>query len=141
MTESRTADVESAARRLNTLFVSPFGPYPLNFGGAIRLYNLMRVVHEFSEVSLVHLQPWVDTEAIDVLGEFCKEVVPVVRTSHSPARTRMRSIFSSHSFQHLDHRDHEFRHVLDDLTERQRFDVVVTEMTQMASYDVSRASA
>ena len=43
---------------MNTLVVAPFLPYPLVFGGAIRLYHMLRMLSTFSDVSLLCYRSW-----------------------------------------------------------------------------------
>jgi glycosyltransferase involved in cell wall biosynthesis len=129
----------SPISRPNTLFVSAFSPHPLTFGGAIRLHNLMRTVHEFSDVSLISFCEWEDPETRAVLGEFCDEIVFVPGRSRPRWQLQARSLLSLHSFQHLNHRSKSFQRALTELLTRSSFDVVVTEMSQMASYDLSPA--
>jgi glycosyltransferase involved in cell wall biosynthesis len=131
----------SSAGRPNTLFVSPFSPYPQNFGGAIRLHNLMRTFHEFSDVSVISFCAWEDPSARTVLKDFCDHIVFVPGRSRPRWWLQARSLLSRHSFQYLNHRSSAFQRSLDGLLADGRFDVVVTEMSQMASYRLSPTPA
>jgi glycosyltransferase involved in cell wall biosynthesis len=121
--------------------VSPFSPHPLNFGGAIRLFNLLRIFSQFSDVSLVCFEPWKGWQPPDVLHELCKEVVVVPRPSHSQTWVRLRSIFSVHSVQYLADHSRDLQNAIDDIIHRRRFDVTIAEMSQMASYDLTGTAA
>ena len=63
---------------MKTLIISPFSPYPLVFGGAIRLYHLVKMFAEFSDVSLVSYVSWgADAQAEQHLETICERVILV----------------------------------------------------------------
>ncbi len=129
------------ASRLKTLFVCPYSPYPLNFGGAIRVYNLMRTVKEFSDITLICRTDEDQHSPLTDLGGWCDEVVLVEPEHGDRAALQRRSIVSRHSFLYLDHRCERFQHELTELLGRREFDVIVIEHTQMSSYDLGDAMA
>jgi glycosyltransferase involved in cell wall biosynthesis len=128
---------------VNTLFVSPFSPYPLVFGGAIRLYHLMRMFREFSAVSLIAQASWMDDErdVMEHLGSFCDDLAIVDTATGSTSGLRARSLLGSHSFQHIAYRSARFQRRLDEMLERTSYDCIVVEMTPMAQYDLRGADA
>jgi hypothetical protein len=82
---------------MNTLVVAPFLPYPLVFGGAIRLYHTIRMLSTFSDVSLLCYRSWDGEDPTDHLQTFCRRVV--ISDSRPPSSTlrRARSLASRHS--------------------------------------------
>ncbi len=136
------SDPHPEDRRLRTLFVSPYSPYPLIFGGAIRVYNLMRTFAEFSDVSVICMHELGDLGADRELPTWCDEVVFVEPPGHHRALRQVRSIVDPRrSFLTLDHRSDRFQAELDELLARCQFDVIVVEHTQMAQYDLGDTGA
>ena len=62
---------------MKTLVVTPFLPYPLVFGAAIRLYNKIRMLGSFSDVSLLSYQSWTDEDSVAHLETLCRRVVVI----------------------------------------------------------------
>lgn len=123
---------------MKTLLVAPFSPYPQVFGGAIRLHNLLLTFREFSDVSLVAFSSWSDdpSNVITQLEALCDEVVLVENEQLSRARKAV-AVLGRNSLQSEQRRSTRFQGVLNELLGRERFDVVVIELTPMARFDVS----
>jgi glycosyltransferase involved in cell wall biosynthesis/GT2 family glycosyltransferase len=114
--------------------VSPYLPFPLSHGGAVRMYNLMRrAADEFDQV-LVAFTDRLETPPPEVL-EICAEVVLVRRTgSHAlPATGRPEVVeeFDSPAF----------RAALQQTVRKWRPDIAQLEFTQMAQYAAECAPA
>lgn len=122
---------------MRTLFVAPFSPYPLVFGGAIRLYNLMQACREFSSVSLLSFESWSEaqTEVESHLAQMCERVVFVPAPAGSHLR-KAGSLLTPQSFQHLNYRSARFQDTLRRVLTDSRYDCVIVEMTPMAQYDL-----
>lgn len=122
---------------MRTLFVAPFSPYPLVFGGAIRLYNLIQACRDFSSVGLLSFESWSESQA-DVeshLARLCDSVVFV--PSAGPRQVigrKAKSLLSPRSFQHLRYASPRFQEALDRELRHSRYDCVIVEMTPMAQY-------
>ena len=97
-----TSGAEGA--RPQTLVVSPWTPYPLVFGGAIRVYYLIKMLASFSDVTLVAFQSWHDLrEPREHLESICSWVVLVEGKPAQSAPLRVRATLSRRSFQYLAH--------------------------------------
>jgi glycosyltransferase involved in cell wall biosynthesis len=118
---------------MNSLVVAPFLPYPLVFGGAIRLYHTIRMLSTFSDVSLLCYRSWDGEDPTDHLQTLCHRVL--ISDSRPPSSTlrRARSLVSRHSYQLLAHRSAELQRSLDRLVADESFDVVLVEMTPMGA--------
>ena len=69
---------------MRILFVAPFVPWPLAHGGKIRIFNLVRELARFHEVTLVCLAD--DAEPpLGLLTDICRRVVPVMHDSNTVA--------------------------------------------------------
>lgn len=124
---------------MNILFATPYLPAPPNFGGARRMYELIRGARQLDTVRALSLTgPTDDISAAE--QEICPIVpVPVPVTGRmAPERQRreaqLRSLTSTHSFQYQLSHHAQFQMVLDQLTARGEVDVVQFEFSQMGSY-------
>ncbi|MCU0489980.1 MAG: glycosyltransferase family 4 protein [Chloroflexaceae bacterium] len=123
---------------MKTLIIAPFSPYPLVFGGAIRLYHLIKMFAATSEVTLVAYRIWnVDDASVRHLESICKKVVMV---DEAPLETRpkwqlqLRGMVGPKTFQYHSFYSREFQQALDRVTAQERFDTIVVEQSQMAYF-------
>lgn len=119
---------------MNTLVVAPFQPYPLVFGGAIRLYHLVRMLSTFSDVTLLCYRSWDGEDPTEHLEQICEHVILNDTRPESSGLRRARSIVSRSSYQALAHRSADLQRDLDGLVQRRRFDAVLVEMTPMGLF-------
>lgn len=131
---------------MRILIAAPFSPYPLIFGGAIRLYHLIKMCAEFSNVTLVAYRSWPDGEdPREHLKTICSRLVIVDRASNQEDRWKkflqVRATFSDRTFQYYSHYSREFQRILDDELARENYDVVICEMTQMGYFNYGNTSA
>ena len=124
--------------RPSTLLVSPWTPYPLVFGGAIRVHYLIKMLASFSDVTLVAFDSSSDLERPEVVAErlraMCTDVVIVPGKPAQTGKLRARSMLSRHSFQRHAHHTESMQRAIDELAAGRRFDHVVVTLTQMGSY-------
>jgi GT2 family glycosyltransferase/glycosyltransferase involved in cell wall biosynthesis len=109
------------------LVASPYAPFPLSHGGAVRMYNLMRAAATDFDQVLVHftdsLQP-APKELLDI----CLEVVQVKRFgSHAPPSTERPDVVEEFD-------SPVFRAVLHQTMRKWRPSIAQLEFTQMAQY-------
>jgi len=121
---------------MNTLVVAPFLPYPLVFGGAIRLYHMLRMLETCSDVSLLCYRSWDGEDPTEHLETICRRVVISDSRPPSSALRRARSLASTHSYQLLAHRSAELQRELDRLVTAEHYDVVLVEMTPMGAFSL-----
>ena len=116
------------------LIASPYLPYPLSHGGAVRMYNLMR--HAAAEFDLV-LNAFVEAGGAPApeLLDICAEVTLVQRTGSHSHRARGRPDVVE------DFASRAFRGALEDAVRRWRPGIAQLEFTQMAQYAAACASA
>ena len=110
------------------------------FGGAIRVYYLMKMLASFSDVTLVAFESSKDIErTVDVhdhLAKTCAEVVIIDGKPEQSGALRARSMVSRRSFQHHAHHTERMQRTIDEVSSGRRFDNVVVTLTQMGSYDL-----
>ena len=74
------------AERRNILMVAPFLPYPADFGGAQRVFHLLRGLARFHRVHLIVPSNGLDHAHVATLGNICDmTVVPTQRTARQSA--------------------------------------------------------
>jgi len=132
----------TAATRPKTLVISPWTPYPLVFGGAIRVYYLIKMLASFSDVTLVAFQSWVDPgEAREHLESICSRVVLVEGKPAQSAPLRVRATLSRRSFQRHAHFTPVMQQQIDEVSSSTEFDTIVVTLSQMGFYALPRGNA
>lgn len=118
---------------MNILILSPFLPYPLDQGGKIRIFNLIKSLAKSHEITLAALVQ--DSTSADAgpLKELCEEVVLV----HHPSRpwSDQISFFTGNSpYNVIRYRSSLMERTILDLIGRKRFDLVQVEFSLMWQY-------
>jgi len=118
---------------MNILILTPFLPYPLDQGGKIRIFNIIKNLAASHNITLAAI---VDDQSVAELGplrDLCTEVVLVER----PARlwADRFSFFTGHApYNVIRYCSDEMRRVLRQLQQRTPFDLVQIEFTMMWQY-------
>jgi glycosyltransferase involved in cell wall biosynthesis len=126
---------------MNILFATPYVPAPPNFGGARRMYELIRGVGQLDTIQTLSLVG--PGDAIASAEMEIGPVIPVpvpVTARMAPDRQRrlaqLRSLASRHSFQYQITHVNRFQAALDQLTASGEVHLVQFEFSQMGSYMV-----
>ncbi len=127
---------------MKVVFATPYLPVPPDFGGARRMYELIRGVRQSQDVSTVSLVgPGVDTKSAESqIGPIVEVRVPfTARTASTRARRmlQLRSLASPRSSQHGLYYSSTFQETLDRQIESTGADLVQFEFSQMGSYKVA----
>jgi len=77
------------SERLKVLIVSPFLPYPLSHGGAVRIYNLCRELSDRVDFTLIAMREANDVVDYGKLHEVFREVHVVDKDERPPASKRL----------------------------------------------------
>ncbi len=123
----RPSLVERPSGRLRVLIVSPFLPYPLSHGGAVRMFNLCKALGRRVDFALVAIHESRQTVHYDELREVFQEVrvvdmdEPVSRNAGLPAQVRQ-------------HQSQSLREAVADLAADWRPDLLQVEFTHMAEF-------
>lgn len=118
---------------MNILVLSPFVPYPLDQGGKIRTFNIIRNLARSHAITLATLADDGLTVNAGPLEEYCEELVVVDR----PARLwpdRIAFFSGSDPYNVIRYHSAELRRKLAELRERKRFDLVLVEFSMMWQY-------
>jgi polysaccharide biosynthesis protein PslH len=127
----------AAARKLKVLMAMPFSPVPPDFGGALRVYHLLKQVARRHEVTV--LTYGTPEDAGKIRGEFDLPQVRVVAPTWKAASRRAGQLFSTftrHSFFQQSVTDPAFQAELDRLLKDQPFDVVQTEFSHLGPFSL-----
>jgi glycosyltransferase involved in cell wall biosynthesis len=124
-----------AARR-RILLLCPEPPAPPTWGFALRVYHLGRELARHHDVTLLtydHGDPSRDWRGLENL--FRVERVEAPGTLRNKRRGQLRHLLSRHSFHLGSLLSPAMQHALDELTSRERFDIIQVESSQMSGFD------
>ncbi len=114
---------------------------PANFGGALRMYHILRLLAERHDVTLVMYGTDRDRELVQQqFGGMLKRLHVVRPTSFAFYHRRLSQFYafwSSHSFFWMFGKSPEMQGVIDDIFSREPFDVVLAEFPLTASFDMN----
>ncbi|HLI50696.1 MAG TPA: glycosyltransferase family 4 protein [Thermomicrobiaceae bacterium] len=131
---------------MRVLIVAPYLPWPPNFGGAARIYHLIRGLQaEHEVITLCLCGPQDDPRQAEAnLGRIVAIPVPVTARME-PGRAKrlgqLRSLASPHSFQHRLSIQRQAQEALYRIIERDRPTVAQLEFSQLGAYRVPPGTA
>lgn len=117
---------------LNILILSPFLPYPLDQGGKIRVFNLVKHLSRDHRITLACLSTGAPADP-GPLRELCEEVV-VVETRGNFARDFARFLIGGEAFNCARFSSSTFASKLSELAARKSFDLVQIEFSLLWQY-------
>ena len=117
---------------MNILVLAPFFPYPLDQGGKIRVFNLVKSLASHHDVTLACLSSQESPES-ELVAKFCKEVV-VVGKPENFAKNFLRFLVSGNPFNCERFRSAPFSERLQQLIAANRFDLVQIEFSMLWQY-------
>lgn len=130
---------------MKTLIISPYSPYPVVFGGAIRVYHVIKMFAALSEVTLVSYVSGSDIEGVaEHLRTICKNVhlIPGPPTEVKQKwLLQARGTFGLRTFQYYAMYSHAMQQVIDRVLQAEQFDCIVFEQSQMAYFNVQQPGA
>lgn len=122
---------------MEILAVAPYAPYPPRFGGAARVYHLLRVLARDHRITLLCFASPDDAVGMGPLADLGIEVHAVAPPAATHPRWKrlyqLRSL-AGRACSEYTHRSRRLRATLDRLLARRRFDVVQFEFGDFAPY-------
>ena len=115
------------ARNTSVLIVSPYLPYPLSHGGAVRIYNLCRALRDRVDFTLACFREKDDRADFDKLQEIFREVYVVDRDEKASKDTALPQ-------QVREHVSASMRALIADLCRDGRIDLLQIEYTHLAAF-------
>ena len=137
--DSELAERNTVSKRPATLLISPWTPYPLVFGGAIRVYSTIHMLSTFSDVTLLAYESWTDLPAAEVrahLESVCEQVVLVPKKPHNSSVQQLRSMVSRKSYQQRLHHTGTLPHAIDEVTSNRQFSTIMVTSTPMGFFQI-----
>jgi glycosyltransferase involved in cell wall biosynthesis len=123
---------------MKILFVSPYVPVPPTFGGALRIYNVMKQAARFHELALVaYGTPASAAAAKEWIGPALKEV-HVLPPPWSDRYKRFGQIYShltNHSFFYQLVHTPAMQALIDSVLRRERYDIVQSEFSVTGTFE------
>ncbi|MBI4547767.1 MAG: glycosyltransferase [Ignavibacteriae bacterium] len=125
---------------MKILFMLPYSPVPPTFGGAMRIYHLIKLALRNHDVSILSFGSSEDERELrSHLGSQTRNINVIPLRWHKKTR-RLRqffSLFRNHSFMYLLVHRQKMQDELDHLLETLDFDIVQTEYPSMGSYQLN----
>jgi len=113
---------------MKILVVSSYLPFPLDSGGHVRLYNLIKQLAGKHKIYLVcEKRDYQSADDIKEMKKFCAEVVTVPRKKQWTTENVLKSASSSYPFLLIGHTLPEMKHAIVSLLNNIRFDVIHIE--------------
>jgi len=122
---------------MKILMMSPWLPYPPNWGFAKRVFHVLEVLGRRHELTLLsYTAPDDDPEAVAVLRQHCTAVhtVPAPSFALGKRAAQAMSVFSPRSFQRQTIHSAAMQAKLDALSAATAFDVIHVESSQLAGF-------
>ena len=119
----------ASARRRKVAVVSPYFPYPLSHGGAVRIFNLLREMAEDFDVFLFAFRDQETLEDIQPVLELCARVILVGKPRYREPRWSTLLPPEVHEF-----RSPAMTQALTRARAEQKIEVVQVEYTMLAPY-------
>jgi len=122
---------------MRILFILPYLPVPVTFGGAMRVFHLIRLAAEQNDVSVVaYSNPEKQASFRSLLGGRVSDVtiVPTHWQWHQRRLAQLTALFSRHSFFYTLARSAAMQEAVSGAIGRKTFDVVQTEFAHMGSF-------
>jgi glycosyltransferase involved in cell wall biosynthesis len=119
---------------MNILVLTPYVPYPLNFGGAVRIYNLIRQLSRRHAVHLLTFREAGGGGDPAGLAPFCQTITTIPQVAADQRWQQLRALFSAQSFQGRCHYQPAMQAAILRLTREQAIDRIMVEFSQMAVY-------
>lgn len=126
---------------MKTLIIAPFSPYPPVFGGAIRLYHVVKMFAQLSDVTLLAYHSWAkDGDNVGDLEKYCQQIVFVDRPPRRPRDKmlyQLKAMVGRKTYQYYLHHTARFQHALDTLLRHAQYDYLVVEGSQMGYFRIA----
>lgn len=128
---------------MKILHIFPYSPIPPTFGGALRVYNLIKQMSKNHEVTLLTFG---DEIVKDQLKKHFKNSIKEIYTCDIPwglIRKRflqLRSLTSKHSYFNLVAKHKQMQVLIDEITSKNNFDIIQFEFPNMANYRINSDS-
>jgi len=113
---------------MKILMVSSYLPYPLIDGGKIRLYNLLKILGENHEITLIcETRPNQTLKDIEEISKICKKVITVKRPKAWSVKNVSKSLLSLDPLLTTTHSSKEFKNKIITELKNEKYDLIHVE--------------
>ena len=119
---------------MNILVLTPYVPYPPSFGGAVRIYHLIRQISRRHAVHLLTFREETGAGDPEGVAPYCASITVIPRVVADKRRQQLRSLFSAQSFQSRFHFSRAMQEAIDRTVAERQIDLILVEFSQMACY-------
>lgn len=122
---------------MKILHLMPYCPVPPTFGGALRIYHLLKNLAEYHEVTVATYGTEHDRKAmIESFGGKLRAIhmIPSQWTTHYRRIGQLYALCTNHSFFHLLVNRTEMQRLIDRVLAEEEFDIVQTEFPMMGAF-------
>lgn len=113
---------------MRILVVSSYLPFPLDSGGHVRLYNILKELSKGHQVTLVcEKRPHQTHEDIEEVKKFCEEVITIPRKKQWSVENIRKAGFSTYPFLMTGHSLPEMKRKIVEVLAAKRFDLIHVE--------------
>ena len=122
------------------LFLTTELPYPLNSGGKIRTYNMIKSIYNYYEIDLVCFSEKECNSDINELEKMCSSVSVVQKIyTNSSSKTILvknliLSILKNNPFVIEKFKDNKFKDKVEELLKKNKYEAIIVDHLQIASY-------
>ena len=120
---------------MRILVLSPVLPYPPTWGFVTRVYQFLRLLAAGHSVTLLTYSNQEDGDDVAALRKVCDAVHTIPLERSSKRLGQLASLLSPVSYQWRSHYSARMQHRLTELTQKERFDVIQVESSQLACFD------
>src|SRR5690348_6846315 len=113
---------------MRILIVSSYLPFPLDSGGHVRLYNIIKELSKRHKITLIcEKRPYQTQQDIEEVKKFCEAVYTVPRKKQWSFENIGKSGFSTHPFLVTGHTLMQMKKKIVEILAEKRFDVIHVE--------------
>jgi len=120
---------------MNILMITPFFPYPAEFGGTIRTYHLARELAKSNDLFLLSFKDREDIEPAKV-KEFSKHVEIIPFSEDSKRIVQLKTLFKKRSYQTQQYASEAMQNAINATIKANNIDLVFIEFSQMGFFDI-----
>jgi len=122
---------------MNILMITPFFPYPAEFGGTIRTYHLAKELAKSNDLFLLSFKDREDIEP-EKVKEFCKHVEIIPFSEDSKRIVQLKTLFKKRSYQTRQYASEAMQNAINATIKANNIDLVFIEFSQMGFFDIPK---
>ncbi len=120
---------------MNILMITPFFPYPAEFGGTIRTYHLAKELAKSNDLFLLSFKDREDIEP-EKVKEFCRHVEIISLSEESKRIVQLKTLFTKRSYQTRQYASDAMQNAINTTIIANNIDLVFIEFSQMGFFDI-----